>query len=141
MAISSQGTTFTYRGSVFTVTSIAVNYGTQGGSNNEQRQRVSASYLGSNPDLPEPFFEIWQPDPNGFGRLTGTASQTVVSPSSASGVEIEFLGTTPPAFGTTGALAISGPLSLTFAAATCMSSTIRLAVGDIVRGSASFQVR
>ena len=34
-----------------------------------------------------------------------------------------------------------GPLSLTFSSATCESSSVQLAVGEIVRGSASFTVK
>ena len=138
MAISSQGTTFTFAGSRYTVTSIAVNYGGGGGGDN-QRQRVSAAYLGSDPSLPEPFLEIWQPDPAGAGRITaggGTATASLTH-----FVEIEFIGTTPPAYLAQGSLQIAGPLSLTFNEATCQSSSVRASVGDFIRGSASFSVR
>jgi len=142
MAISSQGTTFTFAGTPYIVTSISVSFGEGSGSGSgsgNQRQRVSAAYLDSNPNLPEPYFEIWQPDPTGGGRLDsggGTAGTSV-----SSTVEIEFLGTSAPTYDSVGTLVIAGPVSMTFSNATCKSSTIRLAVGDVVRGSASFNVK
>jgi hypothetical protein len=136
MAISSQGTTFTFAGTPYTVTSISVNFGEGSGSGSDnQRQRVSASYLGDDPEKPEPFFEIWQPDPAGRGKLGTSAT------SATSTVEIEYIGTSAPAYDSVGSLVIAGPVSLSFGVATCKSSTIRLAVGDIVRGSASFNVK
>lgn len=138
MAISSQGTTFTFLGTVYTVTSVSVNYGGGSGGGSEQRQRVSAAFLGSDPEREESFFELWQPDPTGVGRLAA-AGGTAAAVTHA--VEIEFLGTTPPAYGATGALSIAGPLTLSFGQATCRSSTVRASVGDIVRGSASFTVK
>lgn len=152
MAISSQGTTFTFGGSSYTVTSIAVNYGGSGSSSGagggggggasgqNQRQRVSAAYLDSDPDAAEPYFEIWQPDPLGSGKLdteTGDTATTSVS----HGVQIDFIGTSPPTYKATGQIAIGGAVNLTFSQATCDSSSIRLAVGDFVRGSASFTVQ
>jgi hypothetical protein len=149
MAISSQGTTFTFGGAAFTVTSISVNYGgsasgggdaSGGGSGSgNQRQRVSAAYLDSDPEKAEPFFEIWQPDPTGEGRLSPDGSGTAGT-SVQHSVQIEFIGTSVPAYKASGALSIAGPLSLSFSKATCDSSSIRLAVGDFVRGSASFTV-
>jgi hypothetical protein len=142
MAISSQGTTFTFAGTPYTVTSISVSFGEGSGSGSgsgNQRQRVSAAYLDSDPNQAEPYFEIWQPDPAGGGRLTsggGTAGTSV-----SSTVEIEFLGISAPAYDSVGTLVIAGPVSMTFSNATCKSSTIRLAVGDVVRGSASFNVK
>jgi hypothetical protein len=138
MAISSQGTTFTFAGSVYTVTSVAVNYGGSAGGA-QQRQRVSAAYLDSDPTKAEPFLEIWQPDPAGDGRLAtdGGTSATAVQHS----VQIDFIGTSPPAYRATGTLAIAGPVVLSFSAATCESSSVNLAAGDIVRGSATFTVQ
>lgn len=138
MAISSQGTTFTFAGVVYTVTSVSVNYG---GAGRDQRQRVSAAFLGSDPESPEPFFELWQPDPAGVGRLSGVAGQSTATTAATHTVEIEFLGVSPPPFNAVGSLAIAGPFSVAFGQATCQSSIVRLAVGDMVRGSASFSVR
>jgi hypothetical protein len=140
MAISSQGTTFTFAGTPYTVTSISVSFGEGSGSGSDnQRQRVSAAYLDSDPNQAEPYFEIWQPDPAGGGRLTSGGDTAGTSVSST--VEIEFLGTSAPAYDSVGTLVIAGPVSMTFSNATCNSSTIRLAVGDVVRGSASFNVK
>ena len=137
MAISSQGTTFTFLGTVYTVTSVSVNYG-GGGGGAEQRQRVSSAFLGSDPEKPEPFVEIWQPDPTGAGRLSSSGGNETKT---THAVDIEFLGASPPAYGSTGSLSIAGPITLTFGEATCRSATIRASVGDIVRGSASFAVK
>jgi hypothetical protein len=148
MAISSQGTTLSFNGVSYVVTSIAVNYGGgeagagsggAGGPRDNRRQRVSAAYLDSDPEKAEPYFEIWQPDPTGEGRLDseGGTAGTFVQHS----VQIEFIGPVPPEYRATGPLSISGPVNLTFSAATCESSSVRLAVGDFVRGSASFKVQ
>lgn len=139
MAISSQGTTFTFLGTVYTVTSVSVNYGGAAGGGSEQRQRVSAAFLGSDPEKAEPFFELWQPDPTGAGRLSSSGGTGADATTHA--VEIEFLGATPPTYGATGSLSISGPITLSFGEATCRSATVRASVGDIVRGSASFTVK
>jgi hypothetical protein len=137
MAISSQGTTFTFSGVTYTVTSISVQYGSGGGDT--QRQRVSAAHLDSDPEKPEPFVEVWQPDPGGAGRISTDGSTATASIQHS--VQIEFTGTSPPVYQATGSLVISGPMSLTFASATCNSSSVRLTVGDFIRGSASFTVK
>lgn len=149
MAISSQGTSISFAGVSYQVTSIAVNYGGSssgasgagggagGGSN--QRQRVSAAYLNSDPNAAEPFFEIWQPDPAGSGRLSPDGSGTAGT-SVQNTVQIEFIGTSAPTYKAIGSLVITGPVNLSFSSATCESSSIRLAVGEVVRGSASFTV-
>ena len=150
MAISSQGTSISFAGVSYQVTSIAVNYGGSssgsggdgggaGGGGSNQRQRVSAAYLDSDPNAAEPFFEIWQPDPAGSGRLSPDGSGTAGT-SVQNTVQIEFIGTSAPIYKAVGALVITGPVSLSFSSATCDSSSIRLAVGEVVRGSASFTV-
>ena len=149
MAISSQGTSISFAGVSYQVTSIAVNYGGSasgdsgggpGGGGSNQRQRVSAAYLDSDPNAAEPFFEIWQPDPAGRGRLSADGSGTAGT-SVQNTVQIEFIGTSAPNYKAIGPLVITGPVNLTFSSATCESSSIRLAVGEIVRGSASFTVQ
>lgn len=138
MSVSSQGTTFRFGGTAYTVTSVSVSYGNQ--SLETQRQRVSAAYLGSSPDLPEPFLEIWQPDAMGAGRISsGGGSGSLANTSHL--VQVEFIGTSPPQYATTGVLQILGPINLTFNAATCQGSSVQAAVGDVVRGSASFLVQ
>jgi len=54
-------------------------------------------------------------------------------------VSVEFIGTGILAGGTTGTLAITGGISLT-GVATVASSSLTLAVNDVVRGSAEFRV-
>lgn len=150
MAISSQGTSLKFSGTLYTVTSISVNFGAgnNGGAGGtdagpgqqagQKRQRVSAAYLDSDPELAEPYFEIWQPDPDGEGKLTADGSTTATVTQSQ--VQIEFIGTTAPVYKAVGELEISGAVNLVFNSAKCESSSIRLAVGDVVRGNASFTV-
>lgn len=162
---SSQGTYFTFLGSPYTVTRVTVSSnsggsnsggGGGGGAGDNQRQRVSAAYLGSDPDQPEPFFYIWKPDQVGAGSLSGVVlpvlnpvadGDTLTIETSGTNatatqnqVEIDFIGATRPLVGAVGAISISGAVNLTFTAATCMSSSLTAAVGEIVRGSASFSV-
>lgn len=54
-------------------------------------------------------------------------------------VSVEFIGTGILAGGTTGTLAITGGISLT-GVATVASSSLTLAVNDVVRGNAEFRV-
>jgi hypothetical protein len=54
-------------------------------------------------------------------------------------VQIDFIGTGAIADGSTGTLAITGGLSLT-KVATVSSSSLTLAVNDVVRGSVTFRV-
>lgn len=135
---SSQGTLFTFRGSPYTVTRVTVGSGTGGGSS--ERNRVSAAHLGSDPDQAEPFFYLWQPDPAGKGALAGVSGTTATGTVVESQVEIDFIGASRPAVGSTGAVAITGAVNMAFAGATCMASSVTAAVGDIVRGSATFKV-
>lgn len=123
MATLSQGTSFSFSSTNYTVTRVTVQRGSAAGSQN--RQRISTAHLGSNPDQEEPYLEIWQPraDEGGGGNS----------------VDIDFLGTAAPTVGNTGTLTISGGISLS-TTATCASSTVTAAVGDILRGSASFRI-
>lgn len=54
-------------------------------------------------------------------------------------VQFDFIGSTPLVDGTSGTLTITGGLSLS-AAATVSSSSITLAVNDVVKGSATLKV-
>lgn len=123
MAILSQGTSFSFAGTAYTVTRVSVQRGSAAGS--QARQRVSTANLASNPDLEEPYLEIWQPS-EGQGGGGNT-------------VDIDFHGSTPPVAGTTGTLVISGGLSLS-TTATVSGSTVSAAVGDIIKGTASFKI-
>lgn len=123
MATLSQGTSFSFNSVSYTVTRVTVQRGSQSGS--QTRQRISTAHLGSNPDLEEPYLEIWQPraDEGGGGNT----------------VEIDFHGSSVPTAGATGTLVISGGLSLS-TTATVSGSSVTAAVGDIIKGSASFRI-
>lgn len=124
MATLSQGTSFSFASVQYTVTRVTVQRGSAAATQN--RQRISTAHLGSNPDLEEPYLEIWQPraDEGGGGGNT---------------VDIDFLGSTVPTAGATGTLTISGGLMLS-TTATVAGSTVTAAVGDIIKGSASFKI-
>lgn len=121
MATLSQGTSFSFDAVGYTVTRVTVQ---RGSSANQNRQRISTAHLGSDPDKEEPYLEIWQPRADEGG---------------GNSVEIDFLGSSTPTVGASGTLTISGKFSLT-TTATCASSTVTAAVGDILRGSASFRI-
>jgi hypothetical protein len=141
--VSSQGTLFTFSGSPYTVTRVTVSSGSSGGGGTNERNRVSAAHLGSDPDTVEPFFYLWQPDPAGTGRLSGVAGTTATGTTATvveSQVEIDFIGASRPVVGSVGSVVVSGAVNLSFAGATCMASSVTAAVGEIVRGSATFKV-
>lgn len=122
MATLSQGTTVSFTGTTFTATRVSVNRGSGSGNN---RQRISTAHLGSNPDLEEPYLEIWQPRADEGGGQT---------------VDVDFLGSSVPTAGASGTLSISGAMSFS-TTVTVVSSVVTAAVGDIVRGSASFRFK
>lgn len=113
--VSSQGTTFTFSASTFVVTSIQVNYGSE-------RQRVAGAHMGLGPDAFEPTYVL---------HRTADEQPTV---------DIEFIGASGPALNASGALSVAGALTFSSTAATCISSQVGAAVGELVRGSASFRV-
>lgn len=118
----SQGTTVSFTGTTFTATRVSVNRGSGAGN---QRQRVSTAHLGSDPNQEEPYLEIWQPRSDEGGGNT---------------VEVDFLGAAPPTAGATGTLTVSGGISFS-TTVTVASSVVTAAVGDLVRGSASFRFK
>ena len=80
-----------------------------------------------------------------LGLTTGAAVLTQDRPLKGSAtdtgreVQIDYIGTGVLADGSTGTLSISGGLSLS-AVATVASSSLTLAVNDVVRGSVTFRV-
>lgn len=130
---SSQGTTFSFSGASYIATRITVTEGDGGGAagGSSQRQRVSIATLGSNPNGYEPFLHIWQPDPAGEGGGAEGKTKTV---------DVDFIGQEQPAAGATGTVSIGGKFVF-LGQATCTGSSLTAAVGDIVRGSASFRVK
>lgn len=122
MATLSQGTSITFTGFSGSPTRITINK--QDNTTTQERQRVSTAHLGSDINLEEPYVEVWQPS---------------TSVSSGSTVDVEYLGTGTVSAGTSGTLTVSGAISYS-GTATCISSSVTAAVGDVVRGSASFRI-
>jgi hypothetical protein len=112
---SSQGTSFTFGVSAYTITSVTVNGGAE-------RQRVSAPHMGLGPNDTELVYYLHK------------------SVDSLPTVDIEFIGAGIPSVNVSAALAVSGKVAFS-GIATCVSSQVTASVGDIVRGSASFRVQ
>lgn len=80
-----------------------------------------------------------------LGQTTGAAVLTQSRPLKGSAtdtgreVQFDFIGNTPIVDGATGTLTITGGLALS-AAATVSSSSVTLAVNDVVKGSATLKV-
>lgn len=112
--ISAHGTTFSFSGQTFHVTSVAVDYG-------QERQRVSSAHMGLGANDREPFVRMHRTEDN----------LPIVS--------IEYITGSIPAVGDTGTLSLTGRLSYS-GGATVVTSVVAGRVGDLVRGSASFRV-
>lgn len=84
-------------------------------------------------------------DVSHLGLVAGSSVLTVSRPLKGSAtdtgreVQFDFIGSSPLVDGATGTLTITGGLTLT-AAATVSSSSITLAVNDVVKGSATLKV-
>jgi hypothetical protein len=109
MATSAQGLTFTFQASVLTVTSVQVN---------DTQDLLDATHLGVAPNARRLF-------------VGGFATDREV--------QIDYISSTILTAGSSGALAISGPLSFS-GNATCSNASIGGSVGDFVRGSATFRL-
>jgi hypothetical protein len=115
------GTTLTVAGSTFTVTSITVNFSDVSG----ESDRIDVSHLGQT-----------------AGETILTQKRPLVgSGNGETGKELSFdyIGNTQLAGGTTGTYAIAGGVSLS-GDATVISSSVTLAVNDVVRGSATVRI-
>lgn len=119
MASHAQGTTFTFAGTGYTVTSITYSMNNVGGDDTIDISHLGLS-TGSN---------VLTMDRPLKGSATDTGRE----------VSIEYLGTAPITDGSTGTLAITGGLSLS-AAATVQSSSVTLTVNDVIKGQATFRV-
>lgn len=115
------GTTLTLGSTTFTVTSVTLNFSDVSG----ESDRIDVSHL---------------------GQSAGSTILTVARPlkgatSGETGKEVSFdyIGTTQLTGGTTGTLTIAGGVSLS-GAATVVSSSVTLAVNDVIRGSATVRV-
>ncbi len=109
MGTSAQGLTFTFGGSAVTVTSVQVN---------DSQDLLDATHLGIAPNGKRVF-------------VGGFATDREV--------QIDYINTTILAAGTSGALAISGPMSFS-GNATISQASIGGSVGDFIRGSATFRL-
>ena len=107
--ISAQGLTFTFGGTGLTVTSVQVS---------DSQDLVDGSHLGIAPGGRREF-------------VGGFATNREVN--------IDYISTNVLAAGTSGALAISGPMSFS-GNATIASASIGGSVGDLIKGSATFRV-
>jgi len=117
----SSGTSFVFGGTTFTVTNLTINFSDVSG----QTDRIDISHLGQT-----------------TGETMATQKRPLVgSPTGETGKEISFdyIGTNQLAGGTTGAYALAGGASLS-GNATIVSSTLTLAVNDVVRGNATVRV-
>jgi len=120
MGTYATGVSFSFGGTNFTVTSLTHSLGSTGGTD-----QIDASHLGlttgaSVISLPRPL----------KGTPGGDTGKTV---------SIEFIGTAPIAQNQSGTLTITGPVSISSTAASCVSSSVTMTLNDIVRGSAEFQ--
>ena len=117
----SSGTTLTVAGSTFIVTSITINFTDPGGAD-----EIDISHL---------------------GQTTGETIVTIQTPLKGAvgdtGKEISFdyICTTQLVGGTTGAYAIAGGVSLSGNECTVSSSSLTLAVNDVIRGSATVRIK
>lgn len=118
---SGSGTTFTFAGTAYTVTSITYTLGSTGGGTDN----IDISHLGQT--VGSSVLTMSRPLVGTQGGDTGKT------------VSIEYIGAAPIAQNATGTLAITGGLSLSVTA-TCNSSSVTLTVNDAIRGSAEFQL-
>jgi len=117
------GTSFSFAGTNYTVTSITYTLGATGGGGTDA---IDISHLGQTTGQSV----LSQSRP-----LVGSAGTTDTGKS----VSIEYIGNAPIAQNATGTLTITGGVSVS-ATATCNSSSVTLTVNDVVRGSADFSL-
>lgn len=117
----SSGTSFVFAGTTFTVTNVTVNFSDVSG----QTDRIDISHL---------------------GQTTGETMLTQKRPlvGSATGetgkeVSFDYIGTNQLIGGTTGTYSLGGGLTLN-GNATIVSSSITLAINDVIRGNATVRV-
>lgn len=119
MASHAQGTTLTFAGTGYTVTSITYSM-----NDVSAGDTIDVSHLGLTAGS-----SIATMDRPLKGSATDTGRE----------VSIEYLGISPITDGSTGTLVISGGLSLS-ASATVASSSVTLTTNDVTRGQATFRV-
>jgi hypothetical protein len=119
MANHAQGTTLSFAGANYTVTSVTYSM-----TDVSAGDTIDVSHLGQSAGS-----NVLTMDRPLKGSATDTGRE----------VSIEYLGTAPITDGATGTLAISGGLTLS-AAATVSSSSVTLTTNDATRGQATFRV-
>jgi hypothetical protein len=119
MASHGQGTTLTFAGTGYTVTSITYSMNDVAGGDT-----IDVSHLGMT-----------------AGNEVATMNRPLKGSATDTGreVSIEYLGTQPITDGDNGTLSITGGLTLS-AAATVASSSVTLTTNDVTRGQATFRV-
>jgi hypothetical protein len=115
------GTTFSFKGTNFTVTGISYSLSDVSGTG----ETIDVSHLGQT---------------TGASILT-QSKPLVGAAGSDTGkeVQIDYLGSVAFAGGVSGTYSISGGLTLS-GNATCLSSSVTLAVNDVIKGSATFRL-
>tara|TARA_S200002703_G_scaffold43062_1_gene37459 strand:+ start:142 stop:519 length:378 start_codon:yes stop_codon:yes gene_type:complete len=117
----SPGTSFVFSGTTFTVTNITVNFSDVSG----ETDRIDISHLGQTTG--ETMLTQRRPL---IGSATGETGKEV---------SFDYIGTSQLAGGSTGSYSLGGAVSLS-GSATIVSSSLTLAVNDVVRGSATVRV-
>jgi hypothetical protein len=121
MGTHAQGTTFSFGGTSYTVTNITYSMTDVSAGDTIDISNLAITAGNSVRTMDRP--------------LKGSATDT------GREVSIEYLGTAPITDGLSGSLVIAGgPFGLT-ANATVSSSSVTLAVNDVIRGQASFRVQ
>lgn len=115
----SSGTNFVFDGSTYTVTNITYSL-----TDVNAADTIDISHLGQS---------------TGAAVLTQDRPLKGSSTDTGREVQIDYIGNAVIADGSSGTLAITGGLSLT-KNATVSSSSVTLAVNDVIRGSATFRV-
>jgi hypothetical protein len=114
------GTTFAFSGTNFTVTNLVYNLTDTGGGD-----QIDISHLGLTTGASLLFRN--RPLKGATGGETGKE------------VTIDYIGTNAITGGTSGTYSITGGLSLS-GNATCLSSSVTLALNEVIRGNATFRL-
>ena len=117
---TAQGTSFTFDGDTFQCTNIKVAAQQAGGNN-----QIDVSTL----DLAEGAERVYQAQP-----LVDPNNPVADDDGNQTTITISFFGTTAPVPGTTGTL-VTGPVNASYK---CTQSDVEYAVGEIVKGTATF---
>ena len=121
----SQGTNFTFGGKAYKATKVTVKYG--GDSAASGSQQIDVSTL----DLPSGSDKVYQSPP--LNEVTSAGGTGIVAT-----IDVDFMGKESPALNSNAALVISS-LSIN-GTAKCTAYDITLAVNDVIRGTASFDL-